>query len=96
VYVLLAVIGGILLGAVAHALVPSRTSRGVMVGGALGGAAAAIVYTALTWSGVAESSLWMWVASLGAALVVAVVGTLVLTRLRLSHDAAEDARLGIA
>ncbi|WP_433677036.1 hypothetical protein [Microbacterium gorillae] len=95
-YILLAVIGGILLGAAAHAMLPARASRGVVVSGALGGAAAAIVYTALTWSGVAESSVWMWVASLGAAIVVAVLGTVILTRQRLSHDAAEDARLGIA
>ncbi|MCA5922228.1 hypothetical protein [Curtobacterium oceanosedimentum] len=85
---LLAVIGGLVLGAIAHVVLPWRSSRGVLVGPAVGGIAAAVLWEALTWAGWRYDGTWIWVVALiGAGLVAVVVAWLLGTR-RERQDAA--------
>lgn len=95
-YILLAIIFATAAGALIQVLLPNREVRGVLVSGATAAAVAAVVYAALTWAGVAQSSIWIWLASVGGGIVASLILTWALTRTRVQHDAAEVARLGIA
>jgi len=94
-YILLALITACVLGIAAHYLLPHRDLRGVVLTPAISTAAAGIIYTAMQWAGVGENSVWIWVASIFGALVVAAVATFALTERRRSADAAAKAALGI-
>jgi uncharacterized membrane protein YeaQ/YmgE (transglycosylase-associated protein family) len=90
---LFAVLGGILLGAVAHVVVPWRTTRGVLVGPVVGGIVAAVLWEALTWAGWRYDGTWIWVVALLGAGAVAIVVEVVLGRRRTAADAAQYERL---
>ncbi|MDQ0613352.1 putative MnhB-related membrane protein [Microbacterium sp. W4I4] len=94
-YILLALIAACALGVALHYLLPRRDLRGVAVVPAITTAAAAAIYTILQWSGVGENVIWLWVASIGGGLLIAVLATLALSALRIRHDAAEKLALGI-
>ncbi|QKS17187.1 hypothetical protein HUN59_14115 [Curtobacterium sp. Csp2] len=83
---LFAVLGGLILGAVAHVVVPWRSTRGVLLGPVVGGVAAAVVWEALTWAGWRYDGTWIWVVALVGALLVAVVAEWVLGRRRSAAD----------
>ncbi|MBT1665033.1 hypothetical protein [Curtobacterium flaccumfaciens] len=71
---LFAVLGGVIIGAVAHVILPWRSNRGVLVGPAVGGIAAAVLWEALTWAGWQYDGTWIWVVALvGSGVVVLVV-----------------------
>ncbi|WP_040165003.1 hypothetical protein [Microbacterium gorillae] len=95
-FIVLAVIVGTVIGAVAQVMIPGRELRGLLVSGAIGAAVSALVYAIFTWTGVGEASIWTWVASIGLAAIAAIGGTVALTASRRAHDARERARLGIA
>ena len=61
---LFAVLGGIIIGAVAHVILPWRSNRGVLVRPAAGGIAAAVLWEALTWAGWRYDGTWIWVVAL--------------------------------
>ncbi|PZE82412.1 hypothetical protein [Curtobacterium sp. MCBD17_032] len=90
---LFAVLGGILLGAVAHVVVPRRTTRGVLVAPAVGGIAAAVLWEALTWAGWPYDGTWIWVVALLGSAAVALVVAVVLGRRRTAADEAHYERL---
>ncbi len=70
----------IVLGLAAHAVLPRRGLTGVLLLPAVAGAAGAIVWVALTWAQVQQGGPAMWLASLlAAALSAVVVGVLVRT-----------------
>ncbi|WP_295013077.1 hypothetical protein [uncultured Microbacterium sp.] len=94
-YILLALIAACLLGIAVHYLVPSRTVRGVAVAPAIATAVAAAAYALGQWGGLKESSVWLWLLSLGGAIVVSAVATVVLTRVRVHRDGTRRAALGI-
>lgn len=94
-YILLALIAACSLGIGLHYLLPRRDLRGVAVTPAIMTAASAVIYTVMQWSGVAESSVWLWLASIGGGLVVAALATLAISILRARHDAAATRALGI-
>ncbi|MBW1638210.1 MULTISPECIES: hypothetical protein [Microbacterium] len=94
-YILLAIIAACAAGVAIHFALPGRETRGVAVAPAVTTATAAAVYTLAQWAGLAESSVWLWLASLGGAVVVGVAVTLVLTSARTRSDAAQRAELGI-
>ncbi|KTR20687.1 hypothetical protein LQK89_04495 [Curtobacterium sp. C1] len=83
---LFAVLGGLILGAVAHVVVPWRSTRGVLLGPVVGGVVAAVVWEALTWAGWRYDGTWIWVVALVGALLVAVVAEWVLGRRRSAAD----------
>nr|WP_217508228.1 hypothetical protein [Curtobacterium albidum] len=83
---LFAVLGGLILGAVAHVVVPWRSTRGVLLGPVVGGVVAAVVWEALTWAGWRYDGTWIWVVALVGAPLVAVVAEWVLGRRRSAAD----------
>lgn len=94
-FVLIAVVVAGCVGLAAHYLLPHRDRRGVAVAPLAGAVAAGVIYTALQWVGLAESSIWLWLASLGVGILVAIFGTMALTRLRMTRDAARAEALGL-
>jgi uncharacterized membrane protein YeaQ/YmgE (transglycosylase-associated protein family) len=94
-YILLALIGACALGILAHYLIAGRELRGVVVTPAIATAVSAIAYTGLQWLGLGEDSIWLWLASVLGAAVIAVVATLALVAARRRSDAEAKAALGI-
>lgn len=90
---LFAVLGGLILGAIAHVVVPWRSSRGALLGPAVGGIVAAVVWEALTWAGWPYDGTWIWVVALVGAGVVALVLEWFLARHRTAADAAYHDRV---
>lgn len=83
---LFAVLGGIICGAIAHVVLPWRATRGALLGPAVGGIVAAVVWEALTWAGWSYGGTWIWVAALVGAGVVALVVEWALGRRRTVTD----------
>jgi uncharacterized membrane protein YeaQ/YmgE (transglycosylase-associated protein family) len=73
VELIFAVLGGILVGAVAHVVLPWRAFRGVLLAPAIGGIVAAVLWEALTWAGWPYGGTWIWVVTLVGAGVVALL-----------------------
>ena len=86
-------LGGAILGAAARYMLPRRHTQGALLTGAIGASVAAAVWAALTWVGWKFDGGWIWVVSLVAAAVVAVVADLVLGRTRTASDEAMLERL---
>lgn len=76
----------IVLGLAAHAVLPHRGLTGVLLLPAVAGVAAAIVWVGLTWAQVPQGGPAMWLASLLAAVLSAVVVGLVVRRTRAIRD----------
>ncbi|WP_221585236.1 hypothetical protein [Microbacterium sp. G2-8] len=93
-YILLALIVAAAVGVVAHFTLPGRELRGSLLAPSFAVASAAAIYAVLTWV-LGESSGWTWAISLVAPAVLAVAGTLLVTRARRRRDAADRARLSI-
>jgi len=96
VQILLALIFGATYGAALHFLMPGREARGAAFAPVLGAVLGGLVYAILTWVGVTADDLRLWLASLGAPIVVVPLVLIALTRSRATHDARERLRLGIA
>jgi hypothetical protein len=94
-YILLALIAACALGVALHYLLPRRDLRGVAVTPAITTATAAAIYTIMQWSGVGENVVWLWVASIGGGILIALLATLALSAVRTHRDAAEKLALGI-
>ncbi|MDQ4214030.1 hypothetical protein [Microbacterium capsulatum] len=94
-YILLALIGACLLGIAVHYALPHRGVRGVALAPALATAVAAAAYAVGQWAGLAESNVWLWVISLGGAVVITVAATLILSQGRVHGDARRRSALGI-
>ena len=94
-YILLALIGACVLGVAAHFLIGGRELRGVALTPAIATALSAVAYTGLQWLGVGEDSVWLWLASVLGAVVVAAVLTIAIVAARTRADAANRAALGI-
>lgn len=85
---LFVVLGGLIAGAIAHVVLPWRSTRGSLLGPAVGGIVAAVLWEALTWAGWKYDGTWIWVVALVSSGVVALVAEWVLGRLRTAADAA--------
>lgn len=92
--ILLALIAGAVIGFAVHFTVPHRETRGAALAPVIGTVFAGLTWTALTWSGLPETSPWLWLASLVAPVLTWPL-IVALSRARLAHDAAERSRLGI-
>jgi uncharacterized membrane protein YeaQ/YmgE (transglycosylase-associated protein family) len=87
VELLFAVLGGIICGAVAHVILPWRAARGVLLGPAVAGAVAAVLWEALTWAGWKYGDTWIWVIALVGGGVVALLVEWILSPRREHADA---------
>ena len=94
-YILLALIAACALGIGLHFVLPKRDLRGGAVAPGIATAAAAAIYTMLQWAGVAETSAWLWFASLGGGLLLAAVLTVAISAVRTRRDAVAKQALGI-
>jgi uncharacterized membrane protein YeaQ/YmgE (transglycosylase-associated protein family) len=94
--ILLALIFGAVAGTVLHFVLPNRSTRGPVFAPAVATAAAAVIYTGLTWLGFGEDNPWLWVVSLLAPIVVSAAITIPVSAARHAHDLREQARLKIA
>ena len=94
--ILLAVIYGAAIGAVAHFTMPGRDSRGAGLPPMAGAVAAGAIWTILTWAGSTTGSAWLWLAGFAVPTIIAFGGLAALTALRRAHDTRARQRLGIA
>lgn len=94
-YILLALIAACALGVAVHFLLPYRDLRGAAVTPAIATATAGAVYTLMQWGGVSEDNVWLWLASIGGGVGVAVLATVALSSVRHRRDAEAKAALGI-
>ena len=76
----------VVLGLAVHAALPRRSESGVLLLPAIAGVACALVWTALTWSGVRDGSGEQWLAALLAALIAPVAVGVPLRRNRHRRD----------
>ncbi len=81
------------IGLIIRYTLPSRGTYGLLLLPALSAAATAIVWVALLWIGLTFDGTWIWVASLSAAALVAVVAALRLPQRRSNADARMFAEL---
>ncbi|WP_100811259.1 MULTISPECIES: hypothetical protein [unclassified Microbacterium] len=91
--IVLALVAAVAIGMALHFALPLRSTRGVALGPLLDAAIAAVIYTSLTWLGLAESNPWLWVASIAIPAVVTGVVLAVVSRARAAHDERERIRL---
>ncbi|MCU1440191.1 MAG: hypothetical protein JWP85_1188 [Rhodoglobus sp.] len=75
------------IGALFRYLLPRRGTYGLLLLPAVSAAATAIVWVALVWLGWKFDGTWIWVASLGAAALAALVTAVLLPRRRVADDA---------
>ncbi len=94
-YILLALIGACALGIAVHFLLGGRELRGVALAPAIATAVSAILYTGLQWAGVGEDSIWLWLASVIGAPVIAALVITAITGIRRRSDAQARTALGI-
>lgn len=85
---LFAVLGGVICGAVVHVVLPWRSTRGQLLGPAVGGIAAAVLWEVLTWAGWRYDGTWIWVVALLGSAVVALAVAWLLGRRRTADDEA--------
>jgi len=88
VELLFVVLGGLIAGAIAHVVLPWRSTRGSLLGPAVGGIVAAVLWEALTWAGWKYDGTWIWVVALVGSGAVALVAEWVLGRRRTAADEA--------
>lgn len=79
-------LGGAILGIAARYSLPHRTEYGSLVVPAIGTAAAAIIWVALTWLGMAWDGGWIWLITLLGAAAVSAGAALLLGRSRTASD----------
>ncbi len=79
---------GIGIGFIVRYALPGRETHGMLLLGALSGIASLIVWPALLWLGFTFDGGWIWVYSMLASTIVAVVGGIVLPRSRRESDRA--------
>ncbi len=75
------------IGLVARYTIPGRHKYGVLLVPGVAGSVTAAVWAALVWAGLSFDGGWIWVASIGAAIVASVLLAALLPRRRESDDA---------
>lgn len=90
---LFVVLGGALLGFVAHFALPAHDTRGVLLAPAAAGAVAAVAWEVLLLAGLRADGGWIWVVALVLASVVAIVVCRVAATSRRRRDGDLLARL---
>ena len=90
---LFVVLGGALLGFVAHFALPAADTRGVLLAPASAAVVAAVVWEVLLLAGLRPDGGWIWVVSLVLAAVVAAVACRVAATTRRRRDREQLARL---
>ncbi|MBX3194624.1 MAG: hypothetical protein KF727_05940 [Microbacteriaceae bacterium] len=74
------------LGALVRYIVPGRGAYGILLLPGIAAVVAAVLWAGLTWLGWTFDGGWIWLVSIGAAIVAAAVGALLLVRVRAQSD----------
>jgi len=77
---------GAFIGAILHYLLPARHLTGLFLLPAVGAAATCVAWAAVVWIGFKLDGGWIWVVSLGAAVVASLLVGLLLPRGRRIAD----------
>ncbi len=85
---LFVVVIGAVIGAIVRYTLPGRTSYGSALLPAIGAAVGSVIWVGLLWLGLRFDGTWIWVASIGAAVLVPIVVAIVLPRRRAASDEA--------
>ena len=93
--ILLAFIIGAVIGVGIHFQLHQRLTRGVVLAPMIGAVSAGLAWTILTWLGIGVDTPWPWLAALVAPIVVTYPAILLVSRVRVAHDARARERLGI-
>ena len=93
--ILLAFIIGAVIGVGIHFQLHQRLTRGVVLAPMVGAVSAGLAWTILTWLGIGVDTPWPWLAALVVPIVVTYPAILLVSRVRVAHDARERERLGI-
>lgn len=94
-FIVFAILAGAVAGTIIHLTVGHRNVRGLLLSGAIGTVVAAVIYAALTWAGLGQDSIWMWVASIGGSVVLTLLATVIVTSTRVAADARARTAAGI-
>jgi len=84
---------GACIGAIVRYTLPKRHAYGAFLLPAIGAIVAAVVWVVLLWAGLTFDGTWIWVASVGAAILAPVLVAVFLPRRREVHDAQLLAKL---
>ena len=93
--ILLAFIIGAVIGVGIHFQLHQRLTRGVVLAPMIGAVSAGLAWTILTWLGIGVDTPWPWLAALVVPIVVTYPAILLVSRVRVAHDARARERLGI-
>lgn len=93
--ILLAFIIGAVIGVGIHFQLHQRLTRGVVLAPMIGAVSAGLAWAILTWLGVGVDTPWPWLAALVVPIVFTYPAILLISRVRVAHDARERERLGI-
>ena len=93
--ILLAFIIGAVIGVGIHFQLHQRLTRGVVLAPMIGAVSAGLAWTILTWLGIGVDTPWPWLAALVVPIVVTYPAILLVSRVRVAHDARTRERLGI-
>lgn len=91
--ILLALVFAAAAGTALHFVLPYRSTRGAALAPLTATAIAAVVYTSMTWLGLAEDNPLMWATALVIPTLLTALFIGVLSRSRDAHDTRERARL---
>lgn len=90
---LFVVVIGACIGAIVRYALPKRRTYGAFLVPAASAAVTATVWVALVWAGLTFDGTWIWVASIGAGVIVSLAIAAALPRTRIEADDAKLARL---
>lgn len=93
--ILIGLILGAVIGLAVHFALPHRELRGAVLAPLAGAAAAAVVWTAMTWMGLGVDAPILWIVAVLAPAVTVFVLLPLVTRARLARDESDRARLGV-
>ena len=93
--IVIALVFGATAGAIIHFAMPHRDTRGPALAPIVGAVIAGGVWLLFTWMGMGDTG-WIWLAGLGAPIVLTWIIVAVLSPLRLAHDRRERVRHGLA
>ncbi len=77
---------GAAIGALARYLLPGRPAYGILLLPAIAAAATAAVWAGLVWLGWTFDGGWIWVVSLGSAVIASVASAILIVRFRENAD----------
>ena len=83
---LFVVLIGLIAGLVGRVVLPNRGLLGGLLLPAIGGAAGAVVWVALTWAGLHWDGGWIWVATVAATLLSVAGAGILIGRSRAADD----------